>query len=194
LVKERNEAFVVNGFEMKKDSIVMLILACLTVGICIGHFATPSSPIIGDITIDPEVNLSFPKPVFLEIVKEIPAPPKVVVKEVIEKVYLTPQKLKNKAELQAFTEWLYEVIPPQPFGKYRCGLDTDLVQQLAFAKGFIVNVEKDGNYRHLILNAITKNGDYYTFYPPDYHIHKGGYLEGWNEYEPNYWQDILSKN
>ena len=140
---------------------------------------------------DPEINLSFPKPVFL--VQELPSPPPEIIVEEKE-VYIYPRKFKDKAELLDFINWLRETVPFQPFGRYKCGLDTDLVQQLALHEGFTVNVEKDGAYKHLILNVITESGDYYTFYPPHYIMYDGGeHLKDWGEYDPNYWKQLIDE-
>jgi len=171
-----------------KGWVPLLLALMIFSGIC-GYHAGRLNEI--NLSLKPEINLSFPKPVFL--VQELPAPPPEIIVEEKE-VYVYPRKFKDKAELLDFINWLRETVPFQPFGRYKCGLDTDLVQQIALHKGFIVNVEKDGSYEHLIHNAITEMGDYYTLYPPYYIIHDGQeYLESWHEYDPDYWKQLIDE-
>jgi len=169
----------------------MLALACLTVGVVSGHYLTLAEPV----EIETQV-LTIAQveraPEYITKVEYVPQPYEVIREvEVIKEVPVTLRKFENTEELLRFVKWLKLNVPFQPFGDHRCGLDADLVQQLAWAQGYNVNVDITENGKHLILNAVMADGDVYTMYPPYYGIHKAGYIKGWHEYNENLWREIV---
>ena len=90
---------------MKKDSIVMLGLACLTAGVMLGHFLTPVE-VKTEVRVIP-VTVTEKVPEYITEVKYVAQPYEVVKEvEVVKEIPIYPRWFNSEEELANFLERL----------------------------------------------------------------------------------------
>jgi len=89
---------------MKADSIIMLGLACLTVGAMLGHFLTPEKEPVFVTTVE-EVPVELVKEIVRTEIEYVPEPYEV---EIIKEVPVELRHFKDKQELYDFLDWCRE--------------------------------------------------------------------------------------